>query len=107
MNSRSLLIALTLFGLALVAWHLRWVLLILFGAVVVAVALDVLITQLRTRTRLNRPQALSVVLVMLLLAAVVLGQLPDPSQAGHRGRSIPSTRGPIRRTLGAFATWNP
>ena len=39
MNSRSLLIALTLIGLALVAWHLRWVLLILFGAVVVAVAL--------------------------------------------------------------------
>ena len=27
MNSRSLLIALTLIGLALVAWHLRWVLL--------------------------------------------------------------------------------
>ena len=55
MNSRSLLIALTSIGLALMAWHLRWVLLVLFGAVVVAVALDVLITQLMTRTRLNRP----------------------------------------------------
>ena len=53
MNSRSLLIALTLIALALVAWHLRWVLLVLFGAVVVAVALDVLITELKARTRLN------------------------------------------------------
>ena len=78
MNSRSLLIALTLIALALVAWHLRWVLLVLFGAVVVAVALDVLITELKARTRLNRPQALSVVLVMLLLAAVILGQLLLP-----------------------------
>ena len=92
MNSRSLLIALTLIGLALVAWHLRWVLLILFGAVVVAVALDVLITQLKTRTRLNRPQALSVVLVMLLLAAVVLGQrlLPELiTQVQQLGQDLP------------------
>ena len=56
------------------AWHLRWVLLVLFGAVAVAVAPDVLIIELKARTRLNRPQALrGVVLVMLPLAA-------DPGQ---------------------------
>ena len=92
MNSRSLLIALTSIGLALMAWHLRWVLLVLFGAVVVAVALDVLITQLMTRTRLNRPQALSIVLVLLLLAAVIVAQLLLPeliTQIQQLGRDLP------------------
>ena len=92
MNSRSLLIALTSIGLALMAWHLRWVLLVLFGAVVVAVALDVLITQLMTRTRLNRPQALSIVLVVLLLAAVIVAQLLLPeliTQIQQLGQDLP------------------
>ena len=92
MNSRSLLIALTSIGLALMAWHLRWVLLVLFGAVVVAVALDVLITQLMTRTRLNRPQALSIVLVLLLLAAVIVAQLLLPeliTQIQQLGQDLP------------------
>ena len=43
MTAGTFLIALTLVVLVLLLWHLRWVLLVLFGAVVVAVALDVLI----------------------------------------------------------------
>ena len=53
MNPRNLLITLSLIILALLIWQLRWVLLVLFGAVVVAVALDVLIDQLQSRSRLQ------------------------------------------------------
>ena len=38
MNPSNLLAALTLVVLALLTWQLRWVLLVLFGAVVLAVA---------------------------------------------------------------------
>ena len=40
MTAGTFLVALTLVVLVLLLWHLRWVLLVLFGAVVVAVALD-------------------------------------------------------------------
>ena len=70
MNAQSILLSLTFVVLALLIWQLRWVLLVLFGAVVVAVALDVLIHQLQNRSRLARPQALLVVLAGLLLGSV-------------------------------------
>ena len=50
----------------------------LFGAVVLAVALDVPITLLRRLLPLNRPAALIVVLVSLVLLGGVLGQLLLP-----------------------------
>ena len=62
MNAGTVMVALTLVVLVLLLWHLRWVLLILFGAVVVAVALDVLIELIQHRSRLKRPIALSIVL---------------------------------------------
>ena len=65
MKAQSALLALSFVVLALLIWQLRWVLLVLFGAVVVAVALDVLIDQLQSRSRLGRPQALLVVLAAL------------------------------------------
>lgn len=68
MTAGTFLVALTLVVLVLLLWHLRWVLLVLFGAVVVAVALDVLIVQVQKRTRLKRPQALAAVLGILLFA---------------------------------------
>lgn len=71
MNARTVLGALALIVLALLTWELRWVLLVLFGAVVLAVALDVPITAVRRITRFNRPAALAVVLV----AAGLLGWL--------------------------------
>jgi len=82
------------------------VLLVLFGAVVVAVALDVLIAQLRARSPLNRPQALSVVLVMLLLAAVILGQLLLPeliTQIQQLGQDLPE----LLNKLNTILTSNP
>lgn len=67
MNARTLLGALTLIILALLVWELRWVLLVLFGSVVLAVALDVPIGALRRLLPLNRPAALTLVLLVLAL----------------------------------------
>ena len=71
MTAQTALLSLTFVVLALLIWQLRWVLLVLFGAVVVAVALDVLIHQLQDRSRLVRPQALLVVPARLRLAGLV------------------------------------
>ena len=78
MNGRTVLGALALIVIGLLTWELRWVLLVLFGAVVLAVALDVPITLLRRLLPLNRPAALFVVLVSLVLLGGVLGQLLLP-----------------------------
>ncbi|MEB3184872.1 MAG: AI-2E family transporter [Cyanobacteriota bacterium] len=83
MNGRSVLGGLALVVLGLLAWELRWVLLVLFGAVVLAVALDVPITWLRRLLPLNRPLALLVVLLMLVLLGGGLGQLLLPELAGQ------------------------
>ena len=92
MTTGTFLIALTLVVLVLLLWHLRWVLLVLFGAVVLAVALDVLIAQVQKRTPLERPQALAAVLGILILAGGLLGQLLVPellSQFQQLGRDLP------------------
>jgi len=78
MNGRTVLGALALVVIGLLTWELRWVLLVLFGAVVLAVALDVPITLLRRLLPLNRPAALIVVLASLVLLGGVLGQLLLP-----------------------------
>lgn len=79
MNARTVLGALALVVLAMLAWELRWVLLVLFGSIVLAVALDVPITLVRKLTPFNRPLALVVVLVVLLLMGDLLAQqlLPE------------------------------
>ena len=92
MTAGTFLVPLTLVVLVLLIWHLRWVLLVLFGAVVVAVALDVLIAQVQKRTPLKRPQALAAVLGILLMAGGLLGQLLVPeliSQFQQLGRDLP------------------
>ena len=92
MNAQSALLTLTAVVLVLLLWQLRWVLLVLFGAVVLAVALDVLIHQLQLRFRLDRPRALVVVLATLLLAGLVIGQLLLPeliTQVQQLGRDLP------------------
>ena len=81
MNSRAILGALVLVVLGLLAWELRWVLLVLFGAVVLAVALDVPITWLRRLVPLNRPLALLLVLVAILLIGGGVAQLLLPEVA--------------------------
>ncbi|MDA0717106.1 MAG: AI-2E family transporter [Cyanobacteria bacterium] len=78
MNSRTVLGALALIVIGLLAWELRWVLLVLFGAVVLAVALDVPTTFLRRLLPLNRPTALIVVLVSLVLVGGLVSQLLLP-----------------------------
>ena len=78
MNGRTLLGAFALLVLGLLTWELRWVLLVLFGAVVLAVALDVPITTVRRLLPLNRPAALVGVLLVLVLVGGLLAQLLLP-----------------------------
>ena len=78
MNGRTLLGAFALLVLGLLTWELRWVLLVLFGAVVLAVALDVPITTARRLLPLNRPTALVGVLLVLMLVGGLLAQLLLP-----------------------------
>ena len=103
MTAQSALLTLTAVVLGLLLWQLRWVLLVLFGAVVLAVALDVLIHQLQTRFRLDRPRSLLVVLATLLLAGVVIGQLLLPelfTQVQQLGRDLPQLIDKVSTLLG-------
>ena len=79
MNGRNLLGLLALVVLGLLAWELRWVLLVLFGAVVLAVALDVPVSLLRRLLPLQRPLALLIVIAVIVLLGWNLGGvlLPD------------------------------
>jgi len=91
-NVRALVGVIALVVLGLLLWELRWVLLVLFGAVVLAIAMDVLISQLRALLPLNRPTAL--VLAISLLAVVGAGLtsllLPEVvEQARELGRLLP------------------
>ena len=78
MNPSNLLAALTLVVLALLTWQLRWVLLVLFGAVVLAVALDVPVHYLIKRYWLPRPIALLAVLLITIMGGVLVLQLLLP-----------------------------
>ena len=78
MTLRGLIGLLALVVLGLLAWELRWVLLVLFGAVVLAVALDVPVTGLRRLTPMNRPQALLVVVTLLAIGGWQLTELLLP-----------------------------
>ena len=85
MSGRSLLGILALVVLGLLAWELRLVLLVLFGAVVLAVALDVPITLLRRLLPLSRPAALILELMVLavvgwLLTALLLPEVLEQIQ---------------------------
>ena len=107
MNARFLIGALALVVATLLLWELRWVLLILFGAVVLAVALDVPITWLRRLFPLSRPAALAVVLAVVLglgglLSSLLLPEVieqfkllqriipPQPAQINSLIRQVPA-----------------
>jgi predicted PurR-regulated permease PerM len=117
MSARSLLALLALVVLALLVWELRWVLLVLFGAVVLAVALDVPVTWLRRVTRLNRPVALVIVLALLGVGGWKLAVLVE--QANQLTELVPALIARISQLLGGvspldsvenqlmrFATWD-
>lgn len=93
MNARVLIGTLALVVVTLLVWQLRWVLLVLFGAVVLAVALDVPITWLRRVFPLSRPAALAVVLAVILGIGSLLSFLLLPEvieQATLLQRIIPA-----------------
>lgn len=109
MNARTLLGALALIVLALLAWELRWVLLVLFGAVVLAVALDVPITAVRRLVPLNRPLALALVLGVGALVGTLLIQLLLPEvidQVRQLTELLPQLLGRIEQ-LSRGISWPP
>lgn len=106
MKARGLIGLLALVVLTLLVWELRWVLLVLFGAVVLAVALDVPVTWLRRLTRLNRPSGLAIVLSLLLLGGWQLGQLLLPElldQAQELTQLVPALIAKLSQLLGGVA----
>ena len=109
MTGQTILLALLSVVLTLLLWNLRWVLLIVFGAVVVSVALDVLIAAVQRRTRLQRPQALVLVLGLLLVSAAVIGQLLIPElfeQIQQLGRDLPQLIDKISTLIGSDPRWS-
>jgi predicted PurR-regulated permease PerM len=122
MSSRSWLGLLSLIVLGLLAWELRWVLLVLFGAVVLAVALDVPVSWLRRMSRLNRPAALAIVLALILVGGWQLSELLLPEllqQVNQLTQLVPTLVQRLSRLVGgftmlesleqqlqAFATWD-
>lgn len=72
MSARKLLGLLAVVVVGLLVWELRWVLLVFFGAVVLAVAIDVPVSLLRRLLPLNRPAAVSLVLVVVLVVGYQL-----------------------------------
>jgi len=101
-NPRNLLAALTLVVLTLLVWQLRWVLLVLFGAVVFAVALDVPVHVLITRFKIQRSLALLVVVLVMLIGGLMVIRLLLPeliTQFGELTTLLPSLLGKIRSIL--------
>ncbi len=102
MNPRNLLAALTLVVLTLLVWQLRWVLLVLFGAVVLAVALDVPVQGLINRFKIQRFLALLVVVVLLIVGGLGVIRLLLPeliTQFGQLTSLLPSLLGKVRTIL--------
>ena len=102
MNPRNLLAALTLVVLTLLVWQLRWVLLVLFGAVVLAVALDVPVQGLIDRFKIQRFLALLVVVVLLIVGGLGVIRLLLPeliTQFGQLTSLLPSLLGKVRTIL--------
>ncbi|MEB3308076.1 MAG: AI-2E family transporter [Cyanobacteriota bacterium] len=109
MTGRALLGGLALVVLGLLAWELRWVLLVLFGAVVLAVALDVPIAWLRQLVPFGRPLALLVVLLVLVITGVGLSQLLVPElvdQVRQLTELVPALALRLSR-LGGQLSWFP
>ena len=109
MTGQTVLLALLSVVLTLLLWNLRWVLLIVFGAVVVSVALDVLIAAVQRRSRLQRPHALVLVLGLLLVSAAVIGQLLIPElfeQIQQLGRDLPQLIAKISTLIGSDPRWS-
>ena len=68
----------TLVLLALLIWQLRGVILVFFGAIVIAVARDVLIQQIQSKLYLSRIISLLIVVLTLLVFGILLFHLLVP-----------------------------
>ncbi len=85
---------------------LRWVLMVLFGAVVLAVALDVPVSWLRRGLRLSRPLALLLVLMVLALLSWQLTDLLLPElleQLNQLTQLVPALIARLSELLGGVS----
>ncbi len=102
MSSRGLLITLTSILLALLTWQLRWAILIIFGAIIVSVALDVLIQKLQLIFPLSRSFALTIVIVLIIICGgtFVLLLVPELiNQVKELGTILPTLIGKVKSIL--------
>ena len=93
MSSRTLLTTFTLVFLILLIWQIRWVLIVFFGAIVIAVTLDVLIEKLQSKIRISRTFALTLVLLILLVSGIFVFNLLVPelvTQINELGTLFPT-----------------
>lgn len=74
-RSRAVLLGIATLGLALLAWSLSAVLLMLFGAVIVAVVLHAMAAPLQSHLPLGERSAVGVAVVLTLLSLTLLGWL--------------------------------
>ena len=78
MTSRKLLATITLLLLFLLIWQIRWVFIVFFGSIVIAVTLDVLIVKLQSYMKISRSLALLLVLLVLVISGIFVFNLLVP-----------------------------
>ncbi len=72
MNSRTILATLTFLFATFLTWQLRWVLLVVFGAIVIAVGFDVLIKKIQSFIHIGRELSLAIVLTLLISGGLIM-----------------------------------
>ncbi len=78
MNSRILFSGLALTFLLFLTWQLRWVILIIFGSIVLAVAFDVLIKKIQRLINIPRSLSLAIALSLLIVGGSLIYLLLAP-----------------------------
>jgi predicted PurR-regulated permease PerM len=93
MSSRTLLATITLLLLFLLIWQIRWVFIVFFGAIVIAVTLDILIKKLQSYIKISRSLALLLVLLALVISGIFVFNLLVPeliTQVKELGNLFPT-----------------
>ncbi len=104
MNIKQLLAIATLIFASAIFWQLRWVILILFGAIVLATAFDVLIIKIQSIVKIPRSLALLLVLFLIIFSSILVYLLILPeiiSQTNELGTLFPNLIDKINTILAA------
>ncbi len=102
MNAKYFLVISTMVFSSLLAWQLRWVILIIFGAIVLSVAFDVLIVKIQSIVPIARSFALTVAIFLLISGGSLIYFLLAPeliSQANELGTLFPNLIAKLKSIL--------